>query len=156
MSITTKQSFSPVRVGRYTLPNRLVMAPMTRSLMHAGRMSHPDNTPHHRQGVAPSAIAPGTQTFTATGLQDVPTPRALTAEEVRQTLADFRFAARAAILAGADGVEIHGHLCARKGKLSPMSQAGQSTYATLRGGGVLLKAICAIQRAGRTRSGRRR
>jgi 2,4-dienoyl-CoA reductase-like NADH-dependent reductase (Old Yellow Enzyme family) len=25
------QSFTPVRVGRYTLPNRLVMAPMTRS-----------------------------------------------------------------------------------------------------------------------------
>jgi hypothetical protein len=27
-----KQSFTPVRVGRYTLPNRLVMAPMTRRL----------------------------------------------------------------------------------------------------------------------------
>jgi N-ethylmaleimide reductase len=25
------KSFTPVRVGRYTLPNRLVMAPMTRS-----------------------------------------------------------------------------------------------------------------------------
>ena len=25
------QSFTPVRVGRYTPPNRLVMAPMTRS-----------------------------------------------------------------------------------------------------------------------------
>src|SRR3981189_3297452 len=35
-------------------------------IMHAGRMSHPDNTPHHRQAVAPSAIATGTQTFTAT------------------------------------------------------------------------------------------
>src|ERR1700730_13938030 len=121
------QSFTPTRVGRYTLPNRLVMAPMTRrratldgapgelaaeyyhqrasvglivsegtqpsddgqaylatpgiytpahiagwkkvtaavhdsgghifiQIMHAGRMSHPDNTPHHRQAVAPSAI----------------------------------------------------------------------------------------------------
>lgn len=77
-------------------------------LMHAGRMSHPDNTPHHRQGVAPSAIAPGSQMFTPTGLQDIPTPRALSAEEVRQTVADFRFAARRAIEAGADGVEIHG------------------------------------------------
>jgi hypothetical protein len=28
-------------------------------LMHVGRTSHPDNTPHHRQPVAPSAIAPG-------------------------------------------------------------------------------------------------
>lgn len=29
-------------------------------LMHVGRMSHPDNTPHHRQALTPSAIAPGT------------------------------------------------------------------------------------------------
>lgn len=77
-------------------------------LMHAGRMSHPDNTPHHRQGVAPSAVAPGTGMFTATGMQDIPTPRALTTDEVRQTLQDFRHAARRAIDAGADGVEIHG------------------------------------------------
>ena len=174
-----KQLFTPIRVGRYTLPNRLVMAPMTRSralldgmpgelaadyyaqradvaliitegtqpsddgqgylttpgiytdahvagwqkitaavhgkgghvfiqLMHAGRMSHPDNTPHHRQAVAPSAIAPGAQMFTLKGLQDIPAPRALTAGEVRQTVTDFRIAARRAIDAGADGVELHG------------------------------------------------
>jgi len=171
--------FTPVRVGRYTLANRLAMAPMTRSraqfdgtpgalaatyyaqrasvglivsegtqpsddgqgylttpgiytdahvagwkqiasavhargarlfiqLMHVGRMSHPDNTPHHRQGVAPSAIAPGVPMFTAKGMQPIPEPRALTTDEVRQTVADFRHAARRAIEAGADGVEIHG------------------------------------------------
>jgi len=77
-------------------------------LMHAGRMSHPDNTPHHRQAVAPSAIAPGTPMFTVKGMQDIPVPRALSTEEVRQTIADFRHAARRAIEAGADGVEIHG------------------------------------------------
>jgi 2,4-dienoyl-CoA reductase-like NADH-dependent reductase (Old Yellow Enzyme family) len=77
-------------------------------LMHAGRMSHPDNTPHHRQGVAPSAIAPGGKTFTPTGMQDIPVPRALSTQEVRQTVQDFRHAARRAIEAGADGVEIHG------------------------------------------------
>jgi 2,4-dienoyl-CoA reductase-like NADH-dependent reductase (Old Yellow Enzyme family) len=77
-------------------------------IMHAGRMSHPDNTPHHRQAVAPSAIAPGTQMFTAAGMLDIPAPRALTTEEVRRTVADFRRAARCAIEAGADGVEIHG------------------------------------------------
>ena len=77
-------------------------------IMHAGRMSHPDNTPHHRQAVAPSAIAPGSQMFTATGMQDIPTPRALTTEEVRRTVADLRHAARCAIEAGADGIEIHG------------------------------------------------
>ncbi|MHC4042742.1 alkene reductase [Bradyrhizobium sp. 23AC] len=77
-------------------------------LMHAGRMNHPDNTPHHRQGVAPSAIAPGTGMFTMTGMKDIPTPRALTTDEVRQTISDFRNAARSAIEAGADGIEIHG------------------------------------------------
>ena len=77
-------------------------------LMHAGRMSHPDNTPHHRQSVAPSAVAPGQQIFTVTGMQDIPVPRALTAEEISETIADFRHAARSAIEAGADGVELHG------------------------------------------------
>lgn len=77
-------------------------------LMHAGRMSHPDNTAHHRPGVAPSAIAPGAPMFTATGMQDIPVPSALTIDEIRQTVADFRYAARRAVEAGADGVEIHG------------------------------------------------
>lgn len=77
-------------------------------LMHAGRTSHPDNTPHHRQAVAPSAVAPGAPIFTATGMQPIPEPRALTVEEIEQTVNDFRKAARRAIEAGADGVEIHG------------------------------------------------
>jgi len=76
-------------------------------LMHVGRMSHADNTPHHRQPVAPSAITPGVAMFTPTGMQPAPIPRALSTDEVRQTVADFRAAAAAAIRAGADGVEIH-------------------------------------------------
>jgi N-ethylmaleimide reductase len=77
-------------------------------LMHVGRMSHPDNTPHHRQAVAPSAVSPSAQMFTAAGMQDIPTPRALTTAEVRRTIEDFAHAARRAVEAGADGVEIHG------------------------------------------------
>lgn len=77
-------------------------------LMHAGRMSHPDNTPHHRQPVAPSAIAPGTEMFTAKGMQEIPVPRELSKGDIQTTIADFRKAAAAAIKAGADGVEIHG------------------------------------------------
>jgi 2,4-dienoyl-CoA reductase-like NADH-dependent reductase (Old Yellow Enzyme family) len=77
-------------------------------LMHAGLMAHPDNTPHHRQPVAPSAIASGIPMFTPTGMQQAPVPRALDIEEVRATVQDFRTAAAAAIRAGADGVEIHG------------------------------------------------
>ncbi|WKX73759.1 SDR family oxidoreductase [Streptomyces sp. XD-27] len=63
---------------------------------------------HHRQPVAPSAIAPGQQMFTAAGMQDIPMPRALTTGEVRATVDDFRRAAARAIRAGADAVEIHG------------------------------------------------
>lgn len=77
-------------------------------LMHAGRMSHPDNTPYHRQAVAPSAIAPGVEMFTTKGMQDIPVPRELSKEGIQTTIEDFRKAAAAAIKAGADGVEIHG------------------------------------------------
>lgn len=77
-------------------------------LMHVGRISHPDNTPHHRQAVAPSAIAPGVEMFTAEGKKDIPTPRELGENEIKEVIQEFRTAAAAAIEAGADGVEIHG------------------------------------------------
>lgn len=77
-------------------------------LMHVGRVSHPDNTPHHRQAVAPSAIAPNTEIFTAQGMKEIPTPRALSEVEIKGVINEFRLAARAAVEAGADGVEIHG------------------------------------------------
>lgn len=77
-------------------------------LMHVGRVAHPGNTAHGRQPVAPSAVRPDVSMFTATGPQPAPEPRALTADEVRATVDDFRRAARLAIDAGADGVEIHG------------------------------------------------
>lgn len=77
-------------------------------LMHAGRMSHPDNTPHHRQPVAPSAIPADQEILTPTGLQETPTPRELSIEDIEATVAEFRHAAASAIAAGADGVEIHG------------------------------------------------
>ncbi len=77
-------------------------------IMHAGRISHPDNTPHHRQPVAPSAISANQPMFTPTGMQNTPEPRALTHSEIKQTVKDFAYAAKRAIEAGADGVEIHG------------------------------------------------
>jgi N-ethylmaleimide reductase len=76
-------------------------------LMHVGRVSHPDNTPHGRQAVAPSAVAPGTPIFTAAGMKDVPAPRKLTLDEIAGVVNEFRRAARRAVDAGADGVEIH-------------------------------------------------
>ncbi|GHA69664.1 alkene reductase [Streptomyces tauricus] len=77
-------------------------------LMHVGRMSHPDNTPHHRQPVAPSALSADQDMFTATGQKKTPVPRELSIQDIQATVADFRHAAASAIAAGADGVEIHG------------------------------------------------
>jgi N-ethylmaleimide reductase len=77
-------------------------------LWHVGRISHPD----FRNGelpVAPSAIAPrGVQTYTAQGLEDIPTPRALETSEIPGIVDEFRQAANNAKAAGFDGVEVHG------------------------------------------------
>jgi N-ethylmaleimide reductase len=77
-------------------------------LMHAGRISHPANTPHGRQSVAPSAVRPNSKMFTRSGLEDIPEPRALRADEIPSVIQEFRHAAAAARRAGAEGVELHG------------------------------------------------
>lgn len=172
------QLLTPVRIGRYTASNRVVMAPMTRSradadgvpsdltvtyyaqrasagliisegvfpsslgkgyvntpgietpaqvaawrkvadavharggrifmqLMHCGRVSHPSllngTTP-----VAPSAIKPNGQAWTPAGQVDFVTPRELGIAEIATVVDDYRQAARRAIEAGFDGVELHG------------------------------------------------
>jgi len=75
-------------------------------LMHAGRIAHPDNK-NGLESVAPSAIAAPGKMVTANGQVDHPTPRALETDEVPGIVADFVHAARQAVAAGADGVEIH-------------------------------------------------
>lgn len=75
-------------------------------LMHAGRIAHPDNK-GGLETVAPSAVpAPG-RIVTASGEQDHPIPRALETAELPTVAADFADAARKAVEAGLDGVEIH-------------------------------------------------
>jgi N-ethylmaleimide reductase len=76
-------------------------------LMHVGRISHPDNTRHHRQPVAPSAISADQNIFTPTGPQKTPVPRELSTSEIHDVIGEFRHAAASAVAAGADGVEIH-------------------------------------------------
>lgn len=168
--------FSPARLGPLALPNRLVMAPLTRNragadgvpgelmaahyaqrasagliiaegttpnavgqtyphipgihtpaqaagwrrvteavratggrmflqLQHGGRIGHPDTSGH--VPLAPSAVALPEPLHTAAGLQDSVTPRAMTEEDIRSTVADFAEAARRAVDAGFDGVEVH-------------------------------------------------
>lgn len=171
--------FTPLTVGALTLPNRIVMAPLTRNragkglvpsefaaryygqrasagliiteatqisvlaqgyldtpgiytdqqvaawrkvtdevharggrivvqLWHVGRVSHTSLLPEGEKPVAPSAIRADAKTFTAEGFSDVSEPRALAIDEIPGIVADFRNAAKRAMDAGFDGVEVHG------------------------------------------------
>ncbi|WP_129842726.1 alkene reductase [Streptomyces sp. RFCAC02] len=168
--------FEPVRLGPLTLPNRLVMAPMTRNradadgvptplmstyysqratagliiaeaatpslvgrtyphtagihtdaqaagwrhvtravgaaggrtflqIQHGGRVGHPDTS--GLLPVAPSAIPLPETVHTPTGRKEAVVPRAMTAGDIRDTVADFAAAARRAVDAGFAGVEVH-------------------------------------------------
>ncbi|MEU6487026.1 alkene reductase [Streptomyces sp. NPDC046887] len=80
-------------------------------IMHAGRIGHPSVTadqPGDLHPAGPSAITPKGQLFTAEGMKDFPTPRELTADGIREAIADYATAARNAVEAGFDGVELHG------------------------------------------------
>lgn len=78
-------------------------------LWHVGRMSHTAYQPDGQAPVAPSAIAANAKTFVpGQGMVDCSTPRALETAEIAGVVNDFRTAARNAIEAGFDGVEIHG------------------------------------------------
>jgi N-ethylmaleimide reductase len=173
----TQAFFTPVTVGDLELPNRIVLAPMTRSrsdeqgrvpsfaadyyaqradaglviseatnispqavgyaltpgiwsdaqveawkpvveavrergghfvlqLWHTGRISHPDL--HNGElPVAPSAIRPEGQAFTADGMKDHVEPRALETAEIPRIVEDYRRAAENAKAAGFDAVEVH-------------------------------------------------
>ena len=75
-------------------------------LWHVGRMSHPDF--HNGElPVSASAINPNAQSFTPQGFKDTVTPREMTIEDIKTTIADFKNAAKNAVEAGFDGVEIH-------------------------------------------------
>jgi N-ethylmaleimide reductase len=75
-------------------------------LMHGGRVSHPDTT--GLQPVGPSAVPAAGAVFTPTGPQPAPVPRALETHEVPEHAESYAQAARRAVEAGFDGVELHG------------------------------------------------
>ncbi|WP_439483777.1 alkene reductase [Cyclobacterium plantarum] len=75
-------------------------------LWHVGRISHPDF--HNGElPLAPSAINPNSKAFTPKGFKETVTPKEMSLEEIKETIQDFRNAAKNAWAAGFDGVEIH-------------------------------------------------
>lgn len=101
-------------------------------LWHVGRISHPDF--HGGElPVAPSAISPQGQVFTAKGPQQMVTPRALALAELPGIIEQFRRAAENAQKASFDGVELHG---ANGYLLDQFTRDGSNSRADAYGGSV--------------------
>jgi N-ethylmaleimide reductase len=125
-------------------------------LWHVGRISHPSFQPGGALPVAPSAIRPRGQAFTAKGFEPIPTPRALEAAEIPGIVEKYAQAARNALEAGFDGVEVH----AANGYLIDQFLRDQTNKRMDRYGGSLdnrsrfllavVDAVSAVAGAGRT------
>lgn len=77
-------------------------------LWHVGRISHVSLQPNGRAPVSSTARRAETKTFTSDGFVPVSSPRALRTDEIPAVVASYRDAARHAMDAGFDGVEVHG------------------------------------------------
>lgn len=74
-------------------------------LMHTGRISH--RAIVGQQPVAPSAVTPDGEVYTEQGMQAFQEPRALETAELAGIVAEYVDAARRAVEAGLDGIELH-------------------------------------------------
>jgi N-ethylmaleimide reductase len=78
-------------------------------LMHTGRIGHPLNLPAGAKVLAPSAVAAAGQLYTdAGGMKDYPVPAAMTEADIKAAIDEHVAAAKNAVAAGFDGVELHG------------------------------------------------
>ena len=78
-------------------------------LMHAGRVGSVLNLPPGAELLAPSAVAMSGPMWTdSQGEQPCGMPREMTANDINKAIAEYVQAARNAVEAGCDGVEVHG------------------------------------------------
>jgi len=77
-------------------------------LWHVGRISHVSLQPNGQPPVSSTARQADAKTYLGTGFVPVSTPRALATDEIPAVVASYRDAARCAMDAGFDGVEVHG------------------------------------------------
>ncbi|NBY29589.1 MAG: alkene reductase [Sphingobacteriia bacterium] len=118
INISKQATGSPLTPGLYTQEQIIAWKKVTQAvhekgstmyaqLWHTGRVGH-SLVKNGELPVAPSAIGiQGQQHFTMEGMKDYETPRALTIEEIKQIVQDFKQAAANAIEAGFDGIELH-------------------------------------------------
>jgi len=104
--------FSPTQVEgwrRITDAVHTTGGSMFLQLMHCGRIAHTLNIPAGARILAPSAVAAAGEMYTdAEGMKPHPVPQAMTAEDIKTTMAEFVQAAKNAVAAGFDGIELHG------------------------------------------------
>jgi len=101
------QAWKPVTAAVHAAGGKIFM-----QLWHVGRVSHVDLQPGGQAPVAPSAITAKTKTVLirdgVAKFVDTSAPRALDLSELPGIVQDYRRAARNAMAAGFDGVEVHG------------------------------------------------
>jgi len=104
--------FSPEQTASWKLVTAAVHARSGKifvQLMHAGRVGSVLNLPPGAELLAPSAVAMSGKMWTdSQGEQPHDQPREMTASDIQHAIAEYAQAARNAIAAGFDGVEIHG------------------------------------------------
>lgn len=77
-------------------------------LMHTGRVTHIANLPAGAEVLGPTAdLCPGEMFTDSQGMKPHSTPRAMTQADIAATVAEYVQAAKLAIEAGFDGVELH-------------------------------------------------
>jgi len=153
--------YSPEQLAGWRLVTDAVHAHgglIVAQLWHVGRISHPSLQPGSVDPVAPSAIQPLEQkTFVESNeFVDIGMPRALELHEIAGIIEDYRQAARNAIDAGFDGVEIHAangyliHQFLCDGSNQRTDEYGGSVSNRLRFGLEVVRAIVAEIGAART------
>ena len=84
-------------------------AKMFLQLMHCGRIAHPLNLPADARVLGPSAVAAAGEMYTdAEGMKPNAMPQAMTEADIKATVEEFVQAAKNAVAAGFDGIELHG------------------------------------------------
>ncbi len=104
--------FSPAQVAGWKPVTEAVHAKGAKifvQLMHTGRVGHPNNLPAGAHVLAPSAIAAAGEMYTdAEGPKPHPTPKAMTEADIKTAIGEYVQAAKNAVAAGFEGIELHG------------------------------------------------
>jgi N-ethylmaleimide reductase len=100
------KAWQPVTAAVHAQGGKIVM-----QLWHVGRISHTSLQPNGQAPVAPSAIVAKSKTVLIENgvprFEPTSMPRALELAEIPGIVSDYRHAAKNAMLAGFDGIEVH-------------------------------------------------